>query len=64
MDGAGAGAAQRATGSRLIDPRRLIAPNGTPVYLNRCRYARARESGGNNRDDLFDPRESGGVVLR
>ena len=35
-----------------------------PVYLNRCPYARARESGGNNRDRAARPARAGGVVLR
>ena len=40
-DGAGAAAAQRATGSRLIDPRRPIAPNGsTPCFRSEIRRRR------------------------
>ena len=45
-------------------PAAIERAGGHPVYLTRCRYARARQSGGNEGDRASRPARAGGVVLR
>jgi len=59
-DGAGAAAAQRATGSRLIDPRRPIAPNGSTQCF-RSESPRRRNGAAAPRADLQEKRPSSNV---